>query len=113
MIHLTTTPRVLPEDHPGLHSEPDRLESPTRRRGLCKWLTRTLGLGFIVAYSLTSRAASPALECFPASDLDRVFEDGYGAAEPLADALRLFGLRNETISAQCVHLAHEESVGFG
>jgi hypothetical protein len=47
------------------------------------------------------------IECFGASDLDRVFDDGYGGA-PRQNTISLFGLRNETVSGQCVIVAHED-----
>ncbi len=59
--------------------------------------------------SLPVHAASPALECFPENDLERVFEDGYGqTASARQGALNLFGLRNEIISGQCSVLAHQD-----
>jgi Domain of unknown function (DUF4091) len=57
-------------------------------------------------------AAAPILEIFATSDLDRVFEAGYGSPESRQSALNVFGLRNETISAQCVLLAHEDLEGL-
>ncbi len=76
--------------------------------GPAKWLAVTVGLGLVLEASPPGQAAEPAFECLAASDLDRVFEDGYGALEPRHNALNLFGLRNETVSAQCVLLAHED-----
>lgn len=62
--------------------------------------------------SSTERPTGPSLECYAISDLARVFEDGYGAGGPPRDALSLFGLRNETVSAQCVVLAHQDLLGL-
>ena len=57
------------------------------------------------AASLT--AAEPAFDIFAASDAVRIFEDGYGAAKPIKE-IRVFGLRNEVISAQCVVQARDD-----
>ena len=76
-----------------------------------KWLPVTLGLCLMMTITSVVHAGSSALECLATSDLDRVFEDGYGAPETRPSALNLFGLRNETISAQCVLLAHEDLEG--
>lgn len=48
-----------------------------------------------------------AVECFAASDLVRVFEDGYGSPEG-SKAIEIFGIRNECISAQCVIKANQD-----
>lgn len=58
--------------------------------------------------SLAPQVALPKLECFATSDMERVFEDGYGSMGSSQSALNLFGLRNETISGQCVFLANED-----
>ena len=79
--------------------------------GRGKWLPFTLGLCLMMGTASTIRADSPTLECFATSDLDRVFEDGYGSSESRPSALNLSGLRNETISAQCVVLAHADLEG--
>jgi hypothetical protein len=76
-----------------------------------KGLSFTLGLCLMVKATSIVHAGSPTLECFATSDLDRVFEDGYGSPESRPSALSLSGLRNETISAQCVVLAHEDLEG--
>lgn len=55
-----------------------------------------------------SLAATPPMEVFATSDAVRVFEDGYGCPAQPAKEIRVFGLRNETISAQCVVRACEE-----
>lgn len=80
--------------------------------GSSKWLWLALGLSLVIEAAPAVLAGSPTLECFAASDLDRVFEDGYGSPEPRQSALNLSGLRNETISAQCVLLAHEDLEGL-
>ncbi len=54
-------------------------------------------------------------ECFAVSDLVRIFEDGYNCPEPqsrkgrlAAEALDIFGVRNEHVSAQCVITANQD-----
>ena len=54
-----------------------------------------------------SRAASPPLEVFAVSDAVRVFEDGVGNPDQRQAEMRMLGLRNEIVSAQCVVQAHE------
>ena len=56
-----------------------------------------------------SNAASPPLEVFATSDAVRVFEDGVGNPDQRLAEMRVFGLRNEIVSAQCVVQAHEAS----
>lgn len=84
------------------------------RRTPHRRMTLTLLLPLLSASCLAAEnpAVSPALECFATSDLDRVFEDGYASPTPRQDALNLFGLRNETVSAQCVLLASEDLEGL-
>ena len=53
-------------------------------------------------------AAGPPLDLFVASDAVRVFEDGYGSAQSPPAEVRVFGLRGEVISAQCVVRAHQD-----
>ncbi len=55
-----------------------------------------------------AQAGSVPLELFAVSDLDRIFEDGYGAPQSSQGPLKWFGLRNEIISGQCVILAQED-----
>ncbi|MDD4019443.1 MAG: hypothetical protein PHV28_16050, partial [Kiritimatiellae bacterium] len=56
-----------------------------------------------VVCSAPLRADTPPLEIFAVSDAVRVFEDGYGLTNCNPQkAVNVFGLRNETISAQCV-----------
>ena len=54
-------------------------------------------------------------ECFAVSDLVRIFEDGYNCPEPqsrkgrlAAEALEIFGVSLETVSAQCVIKANQD-----
>lgn len=54
-----------------------------------------------------ANAAAPPLEVFATSDAVRVFEDGIGCPEERLAEMRVFGLRNEVVSAQCVLQAHE------
>jgi len=73
-------------------------------------LSSLLALGggaWLVALAATA-GAPPPLECIPASDLDRVFEDGYGSLTPGQSELSLFGLRGETVSGQVVVVAQEQ-----
>ena len=60
------------------------------------------------ASSTESSAQRSGLEGYAVSDMDRVFEDGFGATTNQEPALKLFALRGETISGQCVLLAHED-----
>lgn len=86
--------------------------------GKASGLQRTVGLGtwlvgwgiaaLMHAAGLAAPSQSPtpsqnaSFQCLATSDLVRVFEDGYGQVEPHWDRLSLFGLRNETLSGQCV-----------
>lgn len=71
-----------------------------------------LAAATIFLIAAPARAEKPALEVFAASDAVRVFEDGYGRPEKPLPEVRVFGLRNETISAQCVVQAHEDLKGL-
>jgi len=74
-------------------------------------MKRLLSIAWIAsaAFSATvSEATAAALEGFATSDLVRIFEDGYGSPGPRENALRLFGLRNEIVSGQCVFLANTD-----
>jgi len=53
----------------------------------------------------TVRGAS--FEFFAVSDLERIFEDGYCCPQP-RNAMEIFGIRNEIVSAQCVVRAYEK-----
>jgi hypothetical protein len=55
-----------------------------------------------------SEGAAPRLDLFATSDTVRVFEDGYGLPERRAGEIHVFGLRGETISAQCAVRAEQE-----
>ena len=56
--------------------------------------------------------ASP-VEVFAVSDAVRVFEDGFGCPDKPDAELRVFALRNETVSAQCVVRARAELKAVG
>ena len=66
----------------------------------------------MVAFPCSVQAASPCFECFAASDLVRVFEDGYACPSERPAKIELFGLRNEVLSAQCVVAAREDLKGL-
>ena len=62
----------------------------------------------VVLLCLTCGAMQGAtFECFAVSDLVKIFEDGYNCPEP-QEALEIFGVRNEHISAQCVIKANQD-----
>lgn len=71
-------------------------------------LWRMLLLTAALLIAIPAQAAPPPLELFAASDAVRVFEDGYGSPEAKGKEIRVFGLRHETISAQCVVRAQED-----
>ena len=48
------------------------------------------------------------MEFFAVSDLERIFEDGYCCPQP-RNAIEIFGIRNEIVSAQCVVRAYEKT----
>ena len=77
-----------------------------------RWLVATFGWGLSALTPPTVQAAPSALECYPASDLERMFEDGYGTPARQPGDLSLAGLRGETLSAQCGFLAHEDVEGL-
>jgi hypothetical protein len=70
-------------------------------------LSSLLAAAIILLGATSLTAAEPAFDVFAASDAVRVFEDGYGAAQPIKE-IRVFGLRNEVISAQCVVQARDD-----
>ena len=78
--------------------------STSQRRIL---LTMVAATAMVLLSSPGGRAAAPPLEISAASDAVRVFEDGYGWTGGQAGEIRVFGLRNEILSAQCAVLAHE------
>jgi len=53
-------------------------------------------------------ACAEPLEVFAVSDAVRVFEDGYGLPDKQAGEVRVFGVRNEVVSAQCVVRANAD-----
>lgn len=53
-------------------------------------------------------AAEAPMEVFAVSDAVRIFEDGAGCPDARPAEIRAAGLRNETISAQCVIRARED-----
>ncbi|NUQ65756.1 MAG: DUF4091 domain-containing protein [Pirellulales bacterium] len=55
-----------------------------------------------------ARAPAAGLEVFAVSDAVRVFEDGYGMPERRDGEVRVFGISNEILSAQCVVRASED-----
>ena len=63
----------------------------------------SVGAVFLIRTALCE-AAVPPLELIAVSDAVRVFEDGYGFTnnQSQAQEINVFGLRSETISAQCV-----------
>ncbi len=56
-----------------------------------------------------ARAGDSPFEIFAVSDAIRVFEDGYGLADTRAGEIRVFGVGNEIISAQCVVRTREDA----
>jgi hypothetical protein len=66
-----------------------------------------LALLSVVSLAGTTQAGTPPLELFATSDTVRVFEDGFACPSKTNSELRLSGLRNETISGQCVVRAHK------
>jgi hypothetical protein len=75
---------------------------------LAKQASLALALGVVLRGLVPAQAASPSFECFAVSDLVRVFEDGHRTATDGRKSLSLFGLQNETVSAQCVASAMED-----
>ena len=66
-----------------------------------RWLLISCLLGVLV-HSGASGADSPSFGLFGGNDAVRVFEDGYGLSDKRPEEVRLFGIRNEVVSAQCV-----------
>jgi hypothetical protein len=69
----------------------------------------------LLCLTCTNTQGGPPFECFAVSDLVRIFEDGYNCPEPksrkgrlAAEALDIFGIRNEHVSAQCVIKANQD-----
>ena len=71
-------------------------------------LSITLLVVAIFLRTHSAEAATPPFEAFAASDAVRVFEDGYGQPARQASEIRVFGVRNEIVSAQCVVAARED-----
>jgi len=65
----------------------------------------------ILSGCISRRAIAASFEVFAVSDAVRVFEDGYGLSDVRAKEIRIFGIGNEIISAQCVILANEDIEG--
>ena len=76
-------------------------------RKIGPWLGAVLAAAASLGAAML-QAAMPPLKLFAASDAVRVFEDGYGTPGQLPAEVRVFGLRNEVISAQCVLRADED-----
>jgi hypothetical protein len=55
-----------------------------------------------ILLSSAAPAAEEPLTLFPVSDAVRVFDDGYQCPDATGREIRLFGLRGEILSAQCV-----------
>ena len=74
----------------------------------CNLLRPVVAIATLLLSSPGGHAAAPPLEIFAANEAVRVFEDGYGWSEGRDRELRVFGLRNEILSAQCVVRANEK-----
>jgi len=61
----------------------------------------------LLCLTCATTQGGPPFECFAVSDLVRIFEDGYNCPEP-QEALEIFGVRNENVSAQCVIKANQD-----
>ncbi len=61
-----------------------------------------------ILLSAAALAAQEPLALFPVSDAVRVFDDGYQCPDATGQEIRLFGLRAETLSAQCVVRAGQD-----
>ncbi len=70
----------------------------------------TLSLIMITLISVLSSPSfckEASFQFYAVSDLQRVFEDGYRPL-PAKDTIELFGIKNETLSAQCVIQAEQD-----
>lgn len=76
------------------------------------WLTLVVTTVIVWQCNAAGQAAAPSLEVFPASDMIRVFEDGYGWTAGPAGELSVLGVRNEILSAQCVVRANANLEGL-
>ncbi len=70
---------------------------------LCIFVTALL-------YPFCASAQDTAFELFAAADVVRIFEDGYNCPEP-QQAIEIFGIRNESLSAQCAVKAARDLEG--
>ncbi len=61
----------------------------------------------LLCLTCATTQGGPPFECFAVSDLVRIFEDGYNCPEP-QEALEIFGVSLETVSAQCVIKANQD-----
>lgn len=61
----------------------------------------------LLCLTCATTQGGPPFECFAVSDTVRIFEDGYNCPEP-REALDIFGIRNEYVSAQCVIKANQD-----
>lgn len=75
------------------------MASVMRRVGTCVLV--------IVAIAGPVHGREAPFEFFAVSDLARIFEDGYNCPEP-QEAIEIFGMTNEYLSAQCVLKAKED-----
>jgi len=75
-----------------------------------RWVLRESVLSAAIAWSGMAAlgACAEPLEVFAVSDAVRVFEDGYGLPDKQAGEVRVFGVRNEVVSAQCVVRANAD-----
>lgn len=64
-------------------------------------------VAMVLAMGSVGIAGEPAFDCFAATDVVRVFEDGY-QSPPRRDRIEVFGIRNELVSAQCVVQARRD-----
>ena len=62
---------------------------------------------FILLCFIGNSVQGAPFECFAVSDLVRIFEDGYNCPKP-QKSLKIFGIRNEHVSAQCVIKANQD-----
>jgi len=60
-----------------------------------------------LSFCPSAAGAAPPFDLSATSDAVRVFEDGYGRAESAPAEIRVFGLCNEVVSAQCAIAARE------
>ena len=68
------------------------------------FLSFILVVPVVLLYGTSIQGQEAGFEFFAASDLVRIFEDGYNCPVP-EKAIEIFGIRNENVSAQCVVIA--------